>query len=172
MVPLLYLSGAGSRLMITLQKINLYLFQSASLGLILPSFDLYPTMLKSTRFSLNVNIFVSHDWQYNTCSALWVSLHMQAWCRMLKDTLLPHTSLTAWEHFTNRCEFLLCLQVMVEIAPIFWPGQYSPPYPFSSTVPSENMLLFQSLLIRSSEHSLQVLSTQIPRRWFSCSSTR
>lgn len=110
-------------------------------------------------------------WQYNACSALWSSLLSQTCCRMLKHTSLSHASLTVWEHFTDRCELLLWLQVMMEIAPVFWPGQHPPPYLFSSTLPRENMLLFHSLLLRS-EHSLQVSSSHIPRHWFSRSATR
>lgn len=55
------LSGAsdGSRLMITLQKMNPYLIQSVSSGLALPSFALYPTILISALFFLTVDIFAS-----------------------------------------------------------------------------------------------------------------
>lgn len=166
MAPPVYLLGAGSHPITTLQKMNPYLIRSATSGLVLPSFALYPTILISTLLSFR--IFVSLDWWWNTYSVLQSPLHAQTWCRMPKNMSLSHTS----QHFTNRCELLLCLQVMVEIAPIS--GQESTLLltPSPQLCPGKMRSCFILSCSDLLSILLQVSRSHIARHQFSCFATR
>lgn len=135
-----------------------------------------------------MNIFVSRDWQHNSQSVI-NSMHPQTWCRILKHKSLSHIALTAWEYCTERhvltSQLLLCLQVMVEIAPIFWWGQHSQVLvcPLVKQDSSSRLLPNPSqgkhapvlLSLVEIEHSLQVLRANLfpdTGSLFSCSATR
>lgn len=143
---------------------NPYLTQSASLGLVLSSFALCPIILIRTLISLNVNIFVSLDWQHNSHSVI-SSLHPQTWCRILKHKSLSHISLyclgvlyskTCSPHSSSyvsksRWRLLPFSGEDNTLRSWFVPWlNRIPPHPFSPILPRDNMLLFYCLLLKSS----------------------